>query len=88
MVKVTTSDPNLFVVAFTHQAMGAFTIVAINTSSSSKTLVLGGSNIPTTFSAFRTSATENAVSLGTVGAPSVTLRADSVTTLVNGNVFE
>jgi hypothetical protein len=68
--------------------MGAFTIVAINTASTNKSLVLGGSNVPTTFSAFRTSATENGVSLGTVGVPSITLRADSVTTLVNGNVFE
>lgn len=88
MLRVTTSDPNLFVVAFAHPTMGAFTVVAINTSNTNKSLVLGGANVPTSFSAFRTSATENTVSLGTVSAPSITLRADSVTTLVNGNVFE
>jgi glucuronoarabinoxylan endo-1,4-beta-xylanase len=88
MLRVTTTDPNLFVVAFAHPTMGAFTVVAINTSNTNKSLVLGGANVPTSFSAYRTSATENTVSLGTVSAPSITLRADSVTTLVNGNVFE
>jgi O-glycosyl hydrolase len=88
MVRVTTSDPNLFVVAFQHSTMGAFTVVAINTATTNKSLVLGGANVPTSFSAYRTSATENAVSLGTVSAPSISLRADSVTTLVSGNVFE
>ena len=88
MVRVTSSDPNLFVVAFVHPTMSSFTVVAINTATTSKSLVLGGSNVPTTFAAHRTSATENCVSLGNVSAPSITLRADSITTLVSGNVFE
>jgi glucuronoarabinoxylan endo-1,4-beta-xylanase len=84
MLKVTTSDPDLFAVAFSNPASGAFTIVAINTATSSKTLTLGGANLPATFNAFRTSATENCVSVGSVNNGSITLAADSVTTLVNG----
>jgi O-glycosyl hydrolase len=88
MVKVTSNDPNVFALAFVHPTMNSFVLVAINTASSNKSLVLGGNNVPTSFAAYRTSAAENCVSLGTVSAPSITLKADSITTLVNGNVYE
>jgi glucuronoarabinoxylan endo-1,4-beta-xylanase len=88
MVQTTSSDSTLFVVAFTHATMGSFTVVVINTASQDKGLVLGGSDIPSTFDAYRTSATENCVSVGSVTNGSITLKADSITTLVNGNVYE
>lgn len=88
MVKVTTSDANLFVVAFTHPTMNAVTVVAINNATQDKSLVLGGAGVPSTFTAYRTSATENCVSVGSVANGSITLKADSITTLVNGNVVE
>jgi hypothetical protein len=68
--------------------MGAFTVVAINTATSDKPLALGGAGVPSTFTAYRTSASENCVTVGSVSNGSITLKADSVTTLVSGNVFE
>ena len=88
MVEVTSSDSSLFVVAFTHATLGAFTVVAINTAAQDKNLVLGGSNVPSTFDAYRTSASENCVSVGSLTNGSIVLKADSITTLVNGNVYE
>ena len=84
-VQVTTTDPTLFLVAFTNPGSGAFTIVAINTDTSDKTLTIGGANVPQTFDAYRTSASENCVSAGNMANGAITLKADSVTTLVNGS---
>jgi O-glycosyl hydrolase len=88
MVKVTTSEPNLFLTAFVQPTMGSFTIVAINSASQDKKLAIGGTNIPSTFAAHRTSAAENCASIGNMTNGSITLKADSITTLVNGNVYE
>jgi glucuronoarabinoxylan endo-1,4-beta-xylanase len=88
MVKVSTSDPDLFVVAFVHPTMNATTVVAINNASKDKPLVLGGSSIPSTYSAFRTSAAEDCVSVGSVTNGGITLKADSITTLVSGQYIE
>jgi glucuronoarabinoxylan endo-1,4-beta-xylanase len=88
MVSVTSTDSNLFVVAFQHPAMNSFSLVAINAATQDKPLVLGGTNVPATYGAYRTSATENAVSIGSVTNGSIMLKADSITTLVNGNVYE
>jgi hypothetical protein len=68
--------------------MGSVTVVAINTASQDKTLVLGGASIPATFNAYRTSTSENCVSVGSVTNGAIVLKADSITTLVNGNVYE
>lgn len=88
MVKVTSNDSNLFVVAFSHVALGATTLVAINTASEDKKLALGGAGAPSTYEAYRTSASEDCATLGTVTNGQITLKADSITTLVNGNVYE
>jgi glucuronoarabinoxylan endo-1,4-beta-xylanase len=84
-VKVTTTDSSLFVVAFTNPGSGAFTIVAINTAQSDKTLTIGGAGVPQTFDAYRTSASDNCVAAGNMANGAITLKADSVTTLVNGS---
>jgi O-glycosyl hydrolase len=86
-VKVTTTDSKLFVVAFTNPGSGAFTIVAINTATSDKTLTIGGAGVPQSFSAYRTSASDNCVAAGTMANGAITLKADSVTTLVNGSTL-
>ena len=83
-VKLTTTDASLFLVAFTNPGSGAFTIVAINTASSDKTLTIAGAGVPQTFTAYRTSASENCVAAGSMANGAITLKADSVTTLVNG----
>jgi len=84
-VKVTTSDSSLFVAAFTNPGSGAFTVVAINTASTDKTLTIGGAGVPQTFDAYRTSSTDNCVSAGSMANGAITLKADSITTLVNGS---
>lgn len=88
MLQVTSSDSNLFAVAFTHEKLGATTLVVINTATSDKNMVLGGTNLPTTYDAFRTSSSEDCAALGAVTNGRITLKADSITTLVNGNVYE
>jgi O-glycosyl hydrolase len=86
-VKVTTTDSSIFLVAFTNPGSGAFTIVAINTSASDKTLTIGGANVPQSFTAYRTSSSENCIAAGSMANGAITLKADSVTTLVNGNTL-
>jgi O-glycosyl hydrolase len=83
-VGVTTTDPTLFIVAFTNPGTGAFTIVAINSDTTDKTLTIHGASIPSTFEAHRTSASEDCVSAGNMSKDGIRLKADSVTTLVNG----
>ncbi|GCE23339.1 sugar-binding protein [Dictyobacter kobayashii] len=82
MVDSSSNDPNVLSVAFNDSANHTMTTVLLNTSTSDKTLNLNfqGTNIPTQFTAYRTSATEQVVSAGTV-TNSVTLPANSITTL-------
>jgi len=87
-VDVKSSDAEVMAVGFQHPTMNAVTLVAINTGSASKTLSLLGSNLPADFHAFRTSANEDAVDLGTVAVDAITLPASSITTLVNGSYRE
>ena len=87
-VDVKSGDPEVMAVAFQNTAMNAFTIVAINTGSASKSINLVGAGLPADFHAFRTSASENAADLGTVAAASLTLPASSITSFVNGSYRE
>jgi glucuronoarabinoxylan endo-1,4-beta-xylanase len=87
-VDVKSGDPEVMVVAFQHPTMNAFTLVALNVGSASKTINLAGAGWPADFRAFRTSASENAVDLGTVAADAITLPASSITTFVNGSYIE
>jgi MYXO-CTERM domain-containing protein len=82
------SDPEVMAVAFSNPSMSAFTVVAINTGSGSKTLTLTGAGMPATYQAFRTSAKEDAVDLGSVAANAITLPGSSITTLINGSYRE
>jgi MYXO-CTERM domain-containing protein len=88
MVDVKGSDANVLAVAFDNAQMGAFTIVAINTGTAATPLTLAGNNLPSSYKAIRTSASENAVDLGTVAAGNITLPPSSITTLVSGNYLE
>jgi len=88
MVDAKSSDANVLAVAFDNTQMGAFTIVAINTGTAATPLTLAGSNLPSSYKAIRTSASENAVDLGTVTAGNITLPPSSITTLVSGNYLE
>jgi MYXO-CTERM domain-containing protein len=88
MVDAKSSDSNVLAVAFDNTQMGAFTIVVINTGTAVTPLTLAGNNLPSSYKAIRTSASENAVDLGTVTAGSITLPPSSITTLVSGNYLE
>jgi glucuronoarabinoxylan endo-1,4-beta-xylanase len=88
MVDAKSSDSNVLAVAFDNTQIGAFTIVAINTGTAATPLTLAGSNLPSSYEAIRTSASENAVDLGTVTAGDITLPPSSITTLVSGNYLE
>ena len=87
-VQAQSDDPGVLVTAFEHPSMGAFTLVAINTGSTTVPLALQGTDLPGQYQAFRTSDTEDCASLGTVAADTLELPASSITTLVDGNVFE
>jgi O-glycosyl hydrolase len=88
MVDAKSSDSSVLAVAFDNTQMGALTIVAINTGTAATPLTLAGNNLPSSYKAIRTSASENAVDLGTVSAGSITLPPSSITTLVSGNYLE
>ena len=87
-VDLKSNDPEVMAVAFQHPGMNAFTIVMLNAGSASKTIALVGDGLPADFQAFRTSAKEDAVALGTVAAGAISLPASSITTFVNGSYRE
>jgi O-glycosyl hydrolase len=84
MVKAAPSDTNLFAVAFHHTANRTLSIVFINSTGSSKAVTLLGNPIPT-FTAYRTSASEDCANVGTVTGGTVTVPATSIVTLYGTN---
>ena len=60
------------------------TVIALNNNSSTTTLTLQGTGLPSQFQVFRTTSGQNCASAGTTG-PSVSLPASSVTTLYATN---
>jgi len=82
MVDAGTDDSTVQPAAFTHSTNNTLTIVLINSATSSKTanLSVSGSIVPTSYTGYRTSSSENCVNIGTV-TTSVTLPASSITTL-------
>jgi glucuronoarabinoxylan endo-1,4-beta-xylanase len=83
-----TGNANVFVAAFRHAQLNNFVVLALNSGTSSFTLPLSGTGVPSQFTMYRTSASENCVGLGTVNASSITLAPGSINTLVNGSVYE
>jgi O-glycosyl hydrolase len=85
MVQASSDDSEVLVAVFDHSTAGTFTIIAINGGTASKSVTLTGANLPATFQAYRTSATENCASVGTMAPASITLPARSITSLVFGD---
>ncbi|MGE5557846.1 MAG: sugar-binding protein, partial [Bacillota bacterium] len=84
MVEANSTDTELKVAAFNHAARKTLTVVLINNGAVAKNVQIGyyGSNIPASFTVYRTSATENFANVGTVtSSQTVSLPASSVTTL-------
>ena len=88
MVAATSDDPEVLVAAFANDASQAFTVIAINGSKSSKTVSLSGADLPATFEAYRTSASEDCASVGPATPTAITLPARSITTFVSGSTTE
>jgi O-glycosyl hydrolase len=80
----------VFGVAFEHTTMDCFTIVLINTNNSIVKLNLAGNSLPTSYQMFLSTAAtdDNCREVGAVNANNITLPAQSVVTLVNGNYKE
>jgi len=88
-IESSSPDNSVYVVAFKHSGNSSYsavkpqvTVVLLNTSTSSKTVKLTGRNIPSTMQAYRTSATENCVSVGSVNTSGISLLGQTITTLV------
>ena len=77
----TSSDSTILPLVFWHGAQSRLTLVLINNNAINKTVTLTMPNLPDTFNAYRTSASENAVILPNVIGNAVTLNAYSITTL-------
>jgi len=81
-VKGVYTDDLLKISAFTHRANKTMSIVAINAASSSKTISLGGDNLPASFTMYTTTSTQNHANKGTVSSSgSITLPGNSISTL-------
>jgi glucuronoarabinoxylan endo-1,4-beta-xylanase len=82
-----TTDANIYAVAFRNSRINTSTIVLMNANTASRTINLSttGSGWPTSYEMFVSSPTQNCVSTGTVSSSSViTLPARSVVTLQAG----
>jgi glucuronoarabinoxylan endo-1,4-beta-xylanase len=84
-VGATSVNSNVFVSAYEHAGAGTHTIVLANTSTGTQTVTVGGAGLPTTFTIYRTSATDNAANVGdyAAGTP-LALPARSIVTLQAG----
>jgi O-glycosyl hydrolase len=85
MVQAASDDSEVLVAAFDHAVANTLTVIAINGGTASKSVTLAGANLPATFQAYRTSATENCASVGPMAPASITLPARSITSLVYGD---
>jgi len=64
MVQAASDDSEVLVAAFDHAVANTLTVIAINGGTASKSVTLAGANLPATFQAYRTLATENCASVG------------------------
>lgn len=85
MVESVSDDPNVFVVAFKHPVQRTATVVLINTdpvAARPAYIRLSGDILPKSYNIYRTSATENCISAGSVGLDGyVMLPSSSITTV-------
>ncbi|HJX51230.1 MAG TPA: hypothetical protein VJ801_00560, partial [Polyangia bacterium] len=88
MVQAASDDTEVLVAAFDHDAAKTFTVIAINGGTASKSVTLTGANLPATFQAYRTSATEDCAAVGAMAPANITLPARSITSLVFGDTLK
>ncbi len=81
MVDVAVGDESILVTGFTHAAKKTLTLVVINTNEQPKNIALAGDGLPSNFTLYRTSSSEDCTNAGTISnSDSITLPARSVTT--------
>jgi glucuronoarabinoxylan endo-1,4-beta-xylanase len=82
-----TSDTTIWPIAFNDKANQKLVVVALNTGTVSKSITFSGSNMPTSFQAYRTSSSENCVDVSSsaVSGQNITLPANTITTIVGAN---
>ncbi len=83
-----TGNANVHVVAFRHTQLDNVVVVAMNSGSSSYSLSLTGAGVPSEFTHYRTTSSDNCANAGAVPSSSITLPANSLNTLVSGSVHE
>jgi hypothetical protein len=88
MVKTSSADNSVLAVAFEHTGMDAFAVILINSSARSRSINLAGANLPSRYTMYTTSATENCADKGTVNSTGIVLQPSTVNTLVWGNTYE
>jgi glucuronoarabinoxylan endo-1,4-beta-xylanase len=80
-----TGDADVFAVAFVHDSLNSFTVVALNVGTADRQLTLTGGNLPSQLEVYRSTATANCQKITTVASSStITLPALSITTLYSG----
>jgi O-glycosyl hydrolase len=83
-VGATSSDANVWSIAFKNAGDNTVTVVLLNYGSSATTATIAGTGLPASFDAYQTSPTQNCVKLGTYAAgEAVSLPVKSLTTLRN-----
>lgn len=80
-IAATSTDNQVLPLAFKNPFTGAMTVVLINSSDSDKEISLTCDTMPLVFTAYRTSASERCVTLGSTDGAHIELPAKSVTTL-------
>jgi len=81
----TCGDEQIGTLAFEHKANNCYTVLLINTSSSSKSITLSGAGLPSSFKVFQTSSSDRCASKGNYSlGGSLSLPSQSVVTLVSG----
>jgi len=82
MVDANVADDNILATAFTHAEKETMTLVVINTSQTAKDIALSGSGLPSKFTLYRTSESEDCADVGTVpSSDTMSLPGRTVTTL-------
>jgi hypothetical protein len=83
-VECTSSDQNVWSLAFTHDLQKTVTVLLLNTSSTSSTAAVSGTGLPAQFDVIQASANQNCVSIGTAApGASVSLTPQSITVFYN-----
>jgi glucuronoarabinoxylan endo-1,4-beta-xylanase len=81
-MEVSSDDDYVHVLAYRHPADQTLTVVILNTSTTTKSIALNGSNVPSQLRGYRSTPSDNCVDIGMVNKGSISLGSESILTLV------